>query len=269
MDTSTASRPLSEVTCFKCRQKGHYANVCTNPRVAPPPEAADGQAGPSDGEISKVVAIGDTKVGLIIGKGGITFRALQEETGCRITIPKAAEPGESHRNITLVGTAAQVRDCEAKILNKTSGNKTSNQPGGGGGGGGGLNTVPQPGEGEVAVVLPCPSNKVGVLIGKAGANHRNLQETTKCRVHIPKEAEPGTDHRNITIIGTPMQTQHCKELIMDRLRHARPGGQQQQQRGGFAPPGMYRHHGRCLGVWVSVFMMWSDRACSTVPVLCV
>lgn len=69
--------------------------------------------------------------------------------------------------------------------------------------------MPQPGEGEVSVVIPCPSNKVGILIGKAGATHRSLQETTKCRVHIPKDAEPGQDHRNITVVGTPMQTQVC------------------------------------------------------------
>ena len=30
-------RPLSEVVCNKCGQKGHYANKCPNPRRLPPP----------------------------------------------------------------------------------------------------------------------------------------------------------------------------------------------------------------------------------------
>ena len=30
-------RPLSEVTCNKCQQKGHYANKCFNQRCLPPP----------------------------------------------------------------------------------------------------------------------------------------------------------------------------------------------------------------------------------------
>src|SRR6187399_2202160 len=30
-------RPLSEVTCNKCTQKGHYANRCPNPKRLPPP----------------------------------------------------------------------------------------------------------------------------------------------------------------------------------------------------------------------------------------
>ena len=30
-------RPLSEVTCNKCQQKGHYANKCFNQRRLPPP----------------------------------------------------------------------------------------------------------------------------------------------------------------------------------------------------------------------------------------
>ena len=35
------SRDLSNVTCFKCWQKGHYANSCPNARVAPPDAEAE------------------------------------------------------------------------------------------------------------------------------------------------------------------------------------------------------------------------------------
>lgn len=31
--------PLSEVTCHKCKQKGHYANRCPNPRVEDNPQS--------------------------------------------------------------------------------------------------------------------------------------------------------------------------------------------------------------------------------------
>ena len=31
-------RDIGSVTCFRCWQKGHYANNCPNPKVPPPPD---------------------------------------------------------------------------------------------------------------------------------------------------------------------------------------------------------------------------------------
>ena len=36
-------RDIKEVTCFRCWQKGHYANNCPNAKVPPPPGHPEAQ----------------------------------------------------------------------------------------------------------------------------------------------------------------------------------------------------------------------------------
>jgi hypothetical protein len=57
----------------------------------------------------------DSKVGLIIGKGGGTIRYLTQESGTLIEIPKECSPGESFREITITGSQEAVKRCEVMI----------------------------------------------------------------------------------------------------------------------------------------------------------
>ena len=51
------------------------------------------------------IAVPDDKVGLIIGKGGMTIKDIQTRTRVRIQIPQAADPGTNPpiRTLTIIG----------------------------------------------------------------------------------------------------------------------------------------------------------------------
>lgn len=47
-----------------------------------------------------------------------------------------------------------------------------------------------------------PNEVVGIIIGRGGTTHRQLQENTGCQVVIPKESDPGCNYRSITLRGS-------------------------------------------------------------------
>eukprot|EP00035_Acanthoeca_spectabilis_P024129 m.452459 g.452459 ORF g.452459 m.452459 type:complete len:494 (-) comp20331_c0_seq1:35-1516(-) len=205
------TRPLDEVTCHKCRQMGHYADKCPNPRVTGPVLPA--ATGP---EVTRVVKCPNNKVGLIIGKGGATHRSLQESTHCKVHIPKESEPGVDYREIVITGGEEQATACEKMIVDKI-GDSSSSSSSGGHKEQGGIRP------GEIQAVVQCPNENVGMIIGKQGATFRMLQETTGCHVNIPKASAPGAWYREITLTGTQSQVEHCRGLIMEKLESKNPG----------------------------------------------
>ena len=54
-------------------------------------------------------------VGLIIGKGGETLKALHQKTNAFIYIPTNYKEGDEFRNIELSGNAQAVEDCKKEI----------------------------------------------------------------------------------------------------------------------------------------------------------
>jgi hypothetical protein len=102
--TVAQTRDLETVTCFKCKEKGHYADKCPDRGKYPsqqgmsglptsPSSGAGGGSGSgSGGGPNKMVSIPNDKVGLIIGKGGATLRQIQEQSGARVVIPKEPDP---------------------------------------------------------------------------------------------------------------------------------------------------------------------------------
>ena len=49
------------------------------------------------------------QIGMIIGKGGSTYKHFTETSGCGMDIPKMATPGTDYREVSLYGLPAQVR----------------------------------------------------------------------------------------------------------------------------------------------------------------
>ncbi|XP_070564812.1 insulin-like growth factor 2 mRNA-binding protein 1 isoform X1 [Ptychodera flava] len=116
-------------------------------------------------------------------------------------------------------------------------NKESRDSGLGGGGGGGMpygsrdrnkmNPRSDPGSGtrlylyptvDLPVRLLVPSGMVGAIIGKKGANIRQITQQTKARVDIIRSRENASAvEKAIIIYGTPLQCSNTVRKIMDTM----------------------------------------------------
>ncbi|PSR99275.1 hypothetical protein BD289DRAFT_458646 [Coniella lustricola] len=95
--------------------------------------------GPRDNMHEKTqdaIFVPNEAVGMIIGKGGETIREMQNTTGCKINVSQQPQPGQSDREIELVGSRDAIERAKQAIEDKVEAVKQKSNGGGGGGGGG-------------------------------------------------------------------------------------------------------------------------------------
>ncbi|CEJ92375.1 hypothetical protein VHEMI08030 [[Torrubiella] hemipterigena] len=103
----------------------------------------DGYGGGAGGpdKINDSVFVPSDAVGMIIGKGGETIREMQSTTGCKINVAQSSGPGETQREISLIGNADSIARAKQAIDEKVEAVRQKSAGGGyerrGGGGGGG------------------------------------------------------------------------------------------------------------------------------------
>ena len=159
--------------------------------------------------LEEKIGIPNGVVGFVIGRGGESIAAMQRRTGCRVQIQKEHEmaPGTSMRVITLTANdAGAISDCRAIIegmvrermmANPSSASSSAGGLGlGGSGAGPGYNAASQMAqlqkalsEGQAHVTIQVPDADVGLIIGKGGAQIRNIQEKSGANVQIPQVAD--------------------------------------------------------------------------------
>jgi far upstream element-binding protein len=66
------------------------------------------------GDETIYIQVPATRVGLVIGKGGETIKALQDRTGARINVTKDDEQGPN-RTIVVAGSKQQLALAQAEI----------------------------------------------------------------------------------------------------------------------------------------------------------
>jgi far upstream element-binding protein len=173
---------------------------------------ANGQYGPpadAESTLEEKIGIPNGVVGFVIGRGGESIASMQRRTGCRVQIQKEHEmaPGTSMRVITLTAAeATQISECraiiEAMVRERMMANQatTSAAPAalglGAVGAGPGYNAASQMAqlqkalaEGQAHVTIQVPDADVGLIIGKGGAQIRNIQEKSGANVQIPQVAD--------------------------------------------------------------------------------
>ncbi|KAJ5038070.1 uncharacterized protein L3040_006941 [Drepanopeziza brunnea f. sp. 'multigermtubi'] len=96
----------------------------------------NGASGGGGGDSSNdSIFVPSEAVGMIIGKGGETIKEIQSTTGCKINVsPK--QPGETDREIGLVGSRDAIAAAKRAIEEKVDAVAAKSGRGGGGGGGG-------------------------------------------------------------------------------------------------------------------------------------
>ena len=157
------------------------------------------------GHSSLKVKIPDSDVGLIIGKGGSTIKSIQERTGASIQIPSQADSDDLTVR-TCVITHPEKAGCDnAKELMEDVLLKRNSGAGGGA-------TIALGAGGETDTIL-VPDKDIGMIIGRAGCNIKELQRQSTSRIQIPPQADPGTQHRTCTITGSRAGCDMVKALI--------------------------------------------------------
>lgn len=75
-----------------------------------------GSGGPD--KINDAVYVPSDAVGMIIGKGGETIREMQNTTGCKINVAQSSGPGETQREIALIGSRDSIARAKQAIDEK-------------------------------------------------------------------------------------------------------------------------------------------------------
>ncbi|QPG93726.1 hypothetical protein C2857_002054 [Epichloe festucae Fl1] len=86
-------------------------------RAEPPSRDMGGSLGGPD-KINDAVYVPSDAVGMIIGKGGETIREMQNTTGCKINVAQSSGPGETQREIALIGSRDSIARAKAAIEEK-------------------------------------------------------------------------------------------------------------------------------------------------------
>ncbi|KAK0718997.1 hypothetical protein B0T21DRAFT_425299 [Apiosordaria backusii] len=109
-------------------------NTGTGGGSARPPRN-DGGYGGGGGQdkVNDSIYVPSDAVGMIIGKGGETIREMQNTTGCKINVSQSSGPGETEREIGLVGSRDSIERAKVAIREKVE--AAQNKSGGGGRGG--------------------------------------------------------------------------------------------------------------------------------------
>ncbi|RMX66980.1 hypothetical protein DD238_001650 [Peronospora effusa] len=155
-----------------------------------------------DGSDSVEILIPNGRVGLIIGRGGCTIKAIQQRTGTSVTIPQTPDPNHPEmRLITIRGTMEAKEAARFEIqamVNEEPGQRqsfgmASNQ----------------------TIYMQVPNDRVGVIIGKRGETIKGIQDRHAVRIQIPQVADPGSNPpvRTISIQGPSQSLAAAKEEV--------------------------------------------------------
>ena len=173
----------------------------------------------SDSSNSTTMRVPHMFVGFVIGKGGENIQRMQSQTGGKVQVQKESEMifGEPMRVITLSGSPDAVAELRRRI-DEIVQSKMNERGGGGGAYGGAPGAAPysapsnrgggnNQGELDTPIVMkiPVPHDKVGIIIGKAGATVKMIQERTRTIVKIPPE--PDADNPTLRTISIGAETQ--------------------------------------------------------------
>eukprot|EP00930_Biecheleria_cincta_P052244 TRINITY_DN374_c0_g1_i3.p1 TRINITY_DN374_c0_g1~~TRINITY_DN374_c0_g1_i3.p1 ORF type:complete len:550 (-),score=189.74 TRINITY_DN374_c0_g1_i3:77-1642(-) len=134
----------------------------------------------------------------LIGKGGVTIKAMKTEFGVEVTIPevpKNAPAGKKYK-VTLAGKNENVEACKQAINNIAMY---------------GYDEITHPGFSHEE--LDVPDWAYRFLIGKAGSELRHIQNNYKVKVNIPREHSMC---QSVVCVGEKLNVERAKAYI-DKL----------------------------------------------------
>jgi far upstream element-binding protein len=143
------------------------------------------------------------KVGIIIGRGGMTIKGIQERTKSFVQIPPG--PDENDPNVRTLSIGADSKEAVDAAQMEIFMTFQSQQQ----------NAANAYNASASALQMLVPDDRVGIIIGKGGATVKDIQTRHRVRVQIPQVADIGTNPpmRTISIVGPPEGQQQAKYEI--------------------------------------------------------
>ena len=169
-----------------------------------PPTGGKGIQRDLDTAFVMKIAVPNEKVGIIIGKQGITVKSLQERTGCKILIPPEADANNPRIRTLTIGanTKEGLGVMQAEITSLLQQAEMGKSSGGGGGFGDSMlsnyiNKVDP-------LYITIADGRVGAVIGRGGQTKKDIESRTRTRIQVPSVVDPGSNPptRTISITGT-------------------------------------------------------------------
>ncbi|GAX22922.1 far upstream element-binding protein [Fistulifera solaris] len=144
------------------------------------------------------VQVPDADVGLIIGKGGATIKAIQEQTGANIQVPPSADVNDATKRTISITHADKAGALAAKERIESL-----------------LKNMPSYGSGEeqITIQIQIPDKDVGLCIGRQGCVIREMQGKSGSRIQIPSYPTPGETFRIATVSGSKKGCETVQQMI--------------------------------------------------------
>lgn len=149
------------------------------------------------------------KVGIIIGRGGMTIKGIQERTRSQVQIPLGPDEDNPQVRTLSVGgdTKEAVDSAQMEIfmcLQAHAQQAAQNNPTNG-------------------LMMMVPDDKVGIIIGKGGATIKDIQNRLRVKVQIPPGPDAGSmpPMRTISITG-PAESQPIAKYEIEMILAGTP-----------------------------------------------
>ncbi|WKY09139.1 hypothetical protein Q1695_001920 [Nippostrongylus brasiliensis] len=159
-----------------------------------------------DNNLAVKILIPSAAVGAIIGKGGEAMRNLKNDHQCRVQMSKSSEtyPGTSERICLVKGRVQNVLGVIDVILQrireKCEGSTSSDA----------FDHKGVSRGNEVKIVMP--NTSAGMVIGKSGANIKDIRETYGCQIQVFPKAGSAEAQSSLERIVTLAHEDHSQLL---------------------------------------------------------
>ncbi|KAJ2370695.1 hypothetical protein H4S01_000186 [Coemansia sp. RSA 2610] len=194
------------------------------------------------------IMVPNSKVGLIIGRGGESIREIQFTSGASVQVQQ--DMGRGEREIVLTGAPDQVERARQRIQDivDMDDSREPREPRGfsqsfqhqpphqpmGGQPMGGQPMGGQPMGRQHVEEMQIPSEAVGIIIGRGGETIKFLQQSTGTRIQVLQGPQFTGPMRPVTVSGDYNACMQAKQMIEEKrpAQFSGSGGYDMPQRGG-------------------------------------
>ena len=137
-----------------------------------------------------------------------TIKSIQEESGANIQVPKIGKPNDpTQRTLTISHATEQGANHAKQLIENILRSKPSFASGGPPAAA--ASSAPS----STSIQVRIPDKDVGLCIGRQGCVIKHMQNTTRTRIQIPQQPNPGDTHRVATISGPPEGCTVAQQMI--------------------------------------------------------